>query len=223
MSHLWLAVLCLILLAAFIIAEYREMWVPGVVLKGAASLCFVILGILGSLGTVDGRFGGFVVAGLAVGAIADVLLNLRYVYKRWDKAIFAAGTVVFLIGHVLYTIAVWPRAAIPWLFVIVGAVATVFIMRWTFTKIEAPGALKAIGVVYVGIVVILNCLALSALFNHIGRQALVFFFGAVFFLVSDIILILNTFGGNPQFKRRMLNLTLYYIGQILIALSLQLV
>ena len=125
MSHLWLAVLCLILLAAFIIAEYREMWVPGVVLKGAASLCFVILGILGSLGTVDGRFGGFVVAGLAVGAIADVLLNLRYVYKRWDKAIFAAGTVVFLIGHVLYTIAVWPRAAIPWLFVIVGAVATV--------------------------------------------------------------------------------------------------
>lgn len=223
MSHLWLAVLCLILLAAFIIAEYREMWVPGVALKGAASLCFVILGILGGIGAPDGRFAGFVIAGLAVGAIADVLLNLRYVYKRWDKAIFAAGTVVFLIGHVLYTMAVWPRAAIPWLFVIVGAVATVFIMRWIFSKIEAPGALKAIGVVYVGIVVVLNCLALSALFNQIGRQTLVFFFGTAFFLVSDIILILNTFGKKPEFRRRMVNLTLYYIGQILIALSLQLV
>ena len=42
------------------------------------------------------------------------------------------------------------------------------------------------------------------------------------FLASDIIHILNTFGGNPQFKRRVLNLTLYYFGQILIALSLQL-
>ena len=93
MSHLWLAVLCLVLMAAFIIAEYREKWTAGVALKGAASLCFVILGILGSR-------------------------------------------------------------------------------------------------------------------------------GAAFFLVSDIILILNTFGGDPQFKRRMLNLMLYYIGQILIALSL---
>ena len=206
MSHLWLAVLCLVLMAAFIIAEYREKWVAGVALKGAASLCFVILGILGSR--------------LAVGAVADVLLNLRYVYKKWDKLIFAAGTLVFLVGHVLYSIAVWPRAAIPWLFVIIGAVATFFIMRWIFSKIDAPGALKAIGVFYVGIVVVLNFLALSALFNNLGAQSLVFLLGTAFFLVSDIVLILNTFGGNPQFKRRMLNLTLYYIGQILIALSL---
>ena len=53
MSHLWLAVLCLVLMAAFIIAEYREKWVAGVALKGAASLCFVILGILGSRGAAD--------------------------------------------------------------------------------------------------------------------------------------------------------------------------
>lgn len=222
MSHLWLAVLCLILMAAFIVAEYREKWVAGVALKGAASLCFVILGILGSRGAPDARFAGFVVAGLAVGAVADVLLNLRYVYKKWDKLVFAAGTLVFLVGHVLYSIAVWPRAAIPWLFVIIGAVATFFIMRWIFSKIDAPGALKAIGVFYVGIVVVLNFLALSALFNNLGTQSLVFLLGTAFFLVSDVILILNTFGGNPQFKRRMLNLTLYYIGQILIALSLQL-
>ena len=140
MSHLWLAVLCLVLMAAFIIAEYREKWTAGVALKGAASLCFVILGILGSRGAADTRFAGFVVAGLAVGAVADVLLNLRYVYKKWDKLIFAAGTLVFLVGHVLYSIAVWPRAAIPWLFVIIGAVATFFIMRWIFSKIDAPGA-----------------------------------------------------------------------------------
>lgn len=220
MSHLWLAVLCLVLMAAFIIAEYREKWVAGVALKGAASLCFVILGILGSRGAADARFAGFVVAGLAVGAVADVLLNLRYVYKKWDKLIFAAGTLVFLVGHVLYSIAVWPRAAIPWLFVIIGAVATFFIMRWIFSKIDAPGALKAIGVFYAGIVVVLNFLALSALFAHFGLQSFVFLAGAAFFLVSDIILILNTFGGDPQFKRRMLNLMLYYIGQILIALSL---
>lgn len=220
MVRILFSILCLILMAAFIVAEYREKWVAGVALKGAASLCFVILGILGSRGAADARFAGFVVAGLAVGAVADVLLNLRYVYKKWDKLIFAAGTLVFLVGHVLYSVAVWPRAAIPWLFVIIGVVATLFIMRWIFSKIDAPGALKAIGVFYVGIVVVLNFLALSALFNNLGAQSLVFLLGTALFLLSDIILILNTFGGNPQFKRRMLNLTLYYIGQILIAQSL---
>lgn len=222
MSHLWLAIACLILMAAFIIAEHRESYTVGVVLKGLASVCFVLLGFMGSRGAADARFAGFVAAGLAVGAAADVLLNLRYVYKKWGTLLFAAGTVVFLIGHVLYTVAVWPRAAVPWLFVIIGAAVTFFIMRWIFSQIEAHGALSVVGVLYVGIVVILNCLSLSALFAYASAQSFMFLVGTLIFLVSDIILILNTFGGNPQFKRRILNLSLYYLAQILIALSLQL-
>ena len=63
MVRILFSILCLILMAAFIVAEYREKWVAGVALKGAASLCFVILGILGSRGAADARFAGFVVAG----------------------------------------------------------------------------------------------------------------------------------------------------------------
>ena len=222
MSHLWLAGLCLVLMAAFIIAEYLEKWTAGVVLKGAASLCFALLGLLGSQGAADGRFAGFVVAGLFVGMVADVLLNLRYVFEKQGKLLFAAGTLVFLVGHVLYTVAVWPRALFPPAFAALGAVATFFIMRWIFSKIEAEGALKTIGIFYIGIVVVLNCLALAALLGRFGAQSAVFLAGTLLFLVSDIVLILNTFGGDPQFKRRVLNLSLYYLGQILIALSLQL-
>lgn len=209
-------------MTAFIIAEHRERYTAGVVLKGLASVCFVLLSFLGSRGATDARFAGFVVAGLAVGAAADVLLNLRYVYKKWGTLLFTFGTVVFLAGHVLYTVGVWPRAAIPWLFVGIGAVATFFVMRWIFSQIEAHGVLSVVGVLYVGIVVILNCLSLSALFAHASVRSFTFLAGTLLFLVSDIILILNTFGGNPQFKRRVLNLVLYYLGQILIALSLQL-
>ena len=49
-----------------------------------------------------------------------------------------------------------------------------------------------------------------------------FLVGTLLFFVSDVILILNTFGGNPQFRNRVINLTLYYAGQVLIALSLAL-
>ena len=44
--------------------------------------------------------------------------------------------------------------------------------------------------------------------------------GAMFFLISDIVLILNTFGKNPKFRNRIINLSMYYIGQLLIAFSL---
>ncbi|MBQ9153803.1 MAG: hypothetical protein IJ130_08305 [Solobacterium sp.] len=48
----------------------------------------------------------------------------------------------------------------------------------------------------------------------------IFFAGALLFLISDIVLILNTFGPESRFSLRITNLTLYYIGQILIAVSL---
>ena len=47
--------------------------------------------------------------------------------------------------------------------------------------------------------------------------------GALLFLGSDIILILNTFGGQSRESLRISNIVLYYIGQLLIAASLQFV
>ena len=44
--------------------------------------------------------------------------------------------------------------------------------------------------------------------------------GALLFLLSDIVLILNTFGKETKQGLRVTNIGLYYAGQILIALSL---
>lgn len=222
MPHLWPVAVCLILLISFIIVEYRESYAIGVVLKGLASACFVLLGFMGSRGAADARFAGFVVAGLAAGAVADVLLSLRYVYKKRWTAFFTSGTIVFLVGHVFYSVGVWPHALAPFVFAGLGIAAAFFIIRWIFSQIEAQGALSVIGVPYMCGVVILNCLALSALIARPSHQALMLLAGTLLFLVSDIIHILNTFGGNPQFQRRVFNLALYYFAQILIALSLQL-
>ena len=71
-----LIIACLVFAAAFLFQERRERYVPAVVLKGLASVCFVILGILFSPGTLLAKR---IVCGLILGCIADVLLNLRYV------------------------------------------------------------------------------------------------------------------------------------------------
>ncbi|WP_293892052.1 lysoplasmalogenase family protein, partial [Sphaerochaeta sp. UBA5856] len=47
--------------------------------------------------------------------------------------------------------------------------------------------------------------------------SVLFFIGALSFLISD----LNTSGPRHQQKLRIVNLSLYYIGQLLIALNLQ--
>lgn len=226
MPHLLLCVACLVLMAAFIAAEHAEKYVAGVVLKGAASAAFVLAGLVAMVAIDAAKdpesasYARLIVIGLAIGAVADVVLNLRYVYEKVGQLLFALGTLVFLAGHVVYTVATFPRVGFPWPFLVLGGALTVVLMRWIFQRIEANAGLKVIGVFYIGIVVVLNCLALGAFITDPSAQAAVFLCGTLLFLASDVVLILNTFGKRPRFALRVCNLTLYYIGQLLIATSL---
>ena len=208
---------CLCIAAFFIYQERRKRFGLSVILKGLASLCFVILGFLASK---KGAGSNTILTGLILGAIADVLLNLRYVYPEKGKITFLAGILVFLSGHNAYLAAVFPMNAHPWIAVIAGCVLTAVLMKWLFTKITAEKAFKIFGIVYIGAIVILNCTALLNLITSYRTFHMYFAAGAVLFLISDIVLILNTFGPESRFSLRITNLSLYYIGQILIALSL---
>lgn len=208
---------CLLIAALFIFQEHKENYVNAVTLKGLASLCFVILGFL----TSKGGTGSLpVITGLILGAIADVLLNLRYVFAEKGKLVFLIGILVFLSGHIAYLAAVLPMNPNPLLFIFGGIVLTALIMKWLFTKITVAKAFKIFGIFYIGAIVILNCIALGNLISSYSTFHLIFFAGAFLFLISDIVLILNTFGSVSKFSLRITNLSLYYIGQILIALSL---
>ena len=73
---------------------------------------------------------------------------------------------------------------------------------------------------YIGAIVVLNCVAIGNLLSEPSAFTGVFAAGAVLFLISDIVLILNTFGSETKQSLRITNIGLYYIGQLLIALSL---
>ena len=215
-----LIVLCLVLAALFLTQESRENYVPAVVLKGLASLCFVILGIICSPGS---HLAKLVIAGLVLGCIADVLLNLRWVFQAKGQLIFLVGILVFLSGHILYLAAVLPLSARPAVCIAVGIVLTALLMIWIFKQITAKKAFKIFGVFYIGAIMLLNCVAIGNLLSAPSSFNGLFAAGAVFFLVSDIVLILNTFGSETKQSLRVTNIGLYYIGQLLIALSLQFV
>ena len=210
-------ILCLCLASAFIYFEHQEKYVPAVILKGLASLCFVLLGKSFSN---DSQTARLIVSGLLLGCIADVLLNLRFVFEKKGKIIFLVGILVFLSGHIVYLCAILPYTKNVLLCVVAGVVLTALLMKWIFTKITAQKAFKIFGIVYIGAIVLFNVVAFSNMLTSPSTFAYYIFFGAVLFLISDIVLILNTFGSESKFSLRITNLSLYYIGQILIALSI---
>ena len=211
--------LCLIFAALVLFSEEKKHYVPAAVFKGLASLCFVILGFICTPG---GRTADCLMAGLILGAIADVLLNLRNIVKEKAKLVFLVGILVFLLGHILYLMAVLPITGHKLAAVLTGVVLTALLIRWIFTKVTAEKAFKAFGIVYVGAITVLNSTALFNLIEHRTPFTICFMIGALLFLVSDIILILNTFGKESRLRLRVVNLTLYYTGQLLIAISLSL-
>ena len=208
---------CVVFASVFLYQERKGNYVPAVVLKGLASLCFVILGALRNPGSPMAKL---IVAGLILGCIADVLLNLRFVFKEKGKLVFLVGILVFLSGHILYLAAILPIAKNKLICIIIGVILTALLMIWIFKQITAQKAFKIFGVFYIGAIMLLNCVAIGNLIASPSSFTGLFAAGALFFLVSDIVLILNTFGKESRQSLRVTNIALYYLGQILIAMSL---
>ena len=212
-----LIILCAVLARFFLVAESKEEYVKAVVLKGLASLCFVVIGFICNPGN---QVTNLIVAGLIIGCIADVMLNLRMVFKEKGQLIFLVGILVFLTGHIMYLAAVLPLCSYKLACILIGLVLTALLMVWIFKRITAKPAFKIFGVVYIGAIMMLNCVAIGNVITLQSPFNIIFAIGAVLFLVSDIVLILNTFGSEFRQSLRNTNISLYYAGQLLIAFSI---
>ena len=224
MQYLWLCALCLVVAGIFIVVERAGYYLAADIIKGVASAIFVVVGVLGALQAGNTTYARIVVAGLTLGAVADVFLNLRYVLPdKKGQLVFLVGILVFFLGHVVYVVALAPRcpAFIPC--AVIGIVLGILLIIWIFSQIAAKLVFKIFGVFYLCTICVMNVVAIGVLLGAPSTDAAFFVGGAILFLVSDILLILNTFGAEQKFSRRVANLMLYYLGQLMIALSLQLV
>ena len=100
----------IILQALFIKVEHDEKYVAADILKGSAALMFVIVGFLGMKKGLNPGFADKIFTGLVFGMIGDILLNLRFVFEKQGQKIFLAGIAAFLIGHIMYLVALIPYA-----------------------------------------------------------------------------------------------------------------
>ncbi len=210
-----------ILQALFIKVEHEEKYLLADILKGAASLMFVLVGYY-AYTRVNHAFNKQFLIGLLFGMIGDILLNLRFVFKKNGQKIFLVGILAFLIGHIIYLVALiqQARGSYVWYCIAVGAIAAAALLAYIFKTMDVKPAFKIFGVFYLGAVFIMTAIAIGIALFAPSTRATVYAIGAVLFTASDVVLIFNTFSGVTKFSLRITNLTLYYIGQMLIACSL---
>lgn len=217
-----LSVACLSVAILFISNELGGRMLKAAVLKGCASLMFVCLGAW-ALSGHSSSFGVLVMVGLVLGMVGDVLLNMRFLYTgSASNKVFAVGILAFLSGHFLYIAALIGRStAILLPAVVTCAVLSVISVPQLIKHVTAPSrGLKIFGYVYLVIVIAMFSLAACLLVTGgVCPLHLLFFAGALLFVVSDFIMIYYSFGKKLKLLR-VANLLLYYVAQLLIALTI---
>lgn len=104
--------------------------------------------------------------------------------------------------------------------IIAGAIIAFILLIVIYKTMEVKPAFQIFGLFYIEAVVIMTAIAIG---NRIAVDSAFrtwYAVGAVLFTVSDVVMIFNTFGKTQKFFLRIMNLSLYYVGQLLIAASI---
>ena len=216
-----LPVFGIVIQSIYIIAEHRVKYALSVILKGTASILFCVIGAIAmSIVSTNQSFAKLIVFGLCFGALGDILLNLRFLFPANGQKIFLMGVVAFLTGHILYLCTIVPLSQNLLLCMVVGTILAAALLTWIFKVLTIKPVLKIFGVLYLCAIVLMTSVAIGNAITAPGAAACLHAAGGVLFTISDIVLIFNTFGKEQKLSMRITNLTLYYLGQLLIAFSL---
>jgi len=175
--------------------------------KMLASTGFIAIAL--SVGAMSSSYGKIVLAALALSWLGDLLLTFT------SRNAFLGGLVAFLLGHVAYSVAFGTLGVNP----LVGAIAAaavaiiaVFVWRWLTPHV---GDMAAPVIAYVIVISVMVVLAFGAFGD--GATWLIPV-GATLFFISDLFVARNQFVA-PATVNRMWGLPLYYLAQVLLALS----
>jgi uncharacterized membrane protein YhhN len=195
--------------AGLLVAERRGsrngLWLT----KPVASAAFVWLGF--ESGALDSTYGQFVLAGLVLCMLGDLLL-----IPLGRAGIFRAGLFAFLLGHVAFSAAFVTRPLSSIGLLAGGASLALFIylvMRWLGRHVPSDMAVPVRAyMVVIGVMSALACAVTTA--GGPWQVAA----GALAFTASDVSVARDRFVRH-EFMNRAWGLPLYYGAQLLIAAS----
>ena len=201
----------LILVFGGIYMSYGLLWQ-----KATASILFVVLGMINMFHALkqhtDARqFCIFLLFGLCFAMLGDIILNIQFI----------CGAALFAIGHVFFFVSYSFFSKFSFKDLIYGT--SIFVPSLLFIVLapifDFGGTLmEVVCVIYALIISFMVGKALSNVIRCRSLTSAIVLIGSVLFFISDLMLLLNVFGGLPKVVDY-LCLSTYYPAEILLAIS----
>lgn len=214
-------VLCLV----FCVLRAQKATGFSLTLKTLASVSFIIAAVLAMQVVGFSTIGILILVGLICGLAGDVLLDLKVMYPEHNNAYFYSGTASFAVGHAFYFAATLIYiidinvSMLAWALpvaVVLAVLATLAIMLSSKKMGMEFGSVKWAVISYS---IILTFMFFFTVFVAIYSPIFWIFAGGMFiFLLSDLVLSMQYFGGKSQKVFIYINHLLYYLAQCMFAL-----
>lgn len=222
-----LAVLCILSATVFCIFRAKQANPLSLVLKTLSSVFFVTCGLFAVATVGSSTTNILIIAGLVMGLIGDIILDLKIMYPEQDAQYFVAGTSFFAIGHIFYftSALLYNISALPtnllWNILSslgVAIVLTLLIMLPSKKMGLDFGKMLPVAGGYSIMLTFMVAFSISiAIFIPIFW---IFAVGMLLFFLSDLVLSMQYFGGRKEKVLIYVNHFLYYLAQATIAFSI---
>ena len=215
-----LMVLCLFFDILYIICKSKNKNVAGLFVKTAAAVCFLTIAYLGYINHKT-TYTYMILCGLTMYALGDICLGLRNIFLK--NIMFGIGAISFLIGHIVFIIALFPLNNIYKIeCIIIGIIIGTILFAILYKVCRINRNFMIIGILYCTMISIMASLSVGIYVTSNTISNLIFMLGAGLFVSSDIILIMYNFSRKEKWMHPVYSL-LYFIAQILISFSLHLI
>ena len=184
------------------------------VLKPLSTLLVIAVCLLSLLSpTAQPTFSLSITLGLVLSLGGDVALMFE------SRRAFLIGLILFLLAHVVYSVAFTIPNGFQAADLIAGAILLALGAVVFFYLRPGLGSMSIPVMIYILIICTMVNRAISTFFGDAftTTQALLMSLGAIFFMFSDMVLAVNRF--HHPIESHRLSLFAYYFGQLLIALS----
>ena len=220
-SGLLLMGLCALFATVFLKSFYDKKYIKALIFKGIASLCFVAFGAANCFYGQFSYIKLIIFIGLCFGIVGDEVIALCQVFPKRDSLAFIGGGVIFIVGHVLYILALFLIGKLS-VAVLVMAFAFVITLSAVYEKRRnfLVGDMKRPLVLYLGIVLLVSAVTVSVFCAKGTLGAGLFALGGILFAVSDNILFAYKLGEKPRFLQNVALHVAYYLAQFSIAWSI---
>ena len=219
--------LAVVAISIYTVRRGPEVRVSDVIFKIAASMMFVLIGVVSFItNPVDVKYGLLVVFGLCFGVLGDIFIDLKSIYPQHKKIHLNSGFIFFILEHTVLISAIligYPMTFTNFLICLICPAVALVVARLYegIFKIKF-GEFRTISYFYTAFLFMTISVGFMTMTtNGFGLSQILFFVGGVLFFASDAVLSSMFFKEGRNIKPLVVaNHLLYYPAQVLIASSL---